>query len=98
MVVPLRETVCGLPVSGESEMERLAARLVPPVAPGLKITFTTQDPVFATRVKPLVQELVPSEKSLAFVPLMEGVPETLTADEVGLLRVTGCAVLDVPTV
>ena len=98
IAVPLRETVCGLLASGESEIERVAARLVPPEAPGLKITFTTHDPVVATKLNPLVQVLLPRAKSLALVPEIEGVPETVTADEVGLLSVTGCAALGVPTV
>jgi hypothetical protein len=98
IAVPLKETMCGLPESGESEMVRLAARLVPPDAPGVNITFVTHDPVVFGKLAPLVHVFVPSVKSLAFVPVMEGVPETLTAPEVGLLSVTGCGELGKPTV
>ncbi len=77
-------------------MVRVAERLVPPVAPGLKITFTTQDPVVAARVAP-AHALVPNEKSLALVPVME-VATLFTEVDVGLLSLTGCGALDVPMV
>lgn len=94
IAVPLRTRMCGLPASfGVSEIEREAVRPVPPAEPGLKITFTTQDPVVAGKFVPLVQVFVPRMKSLAFVPLIAGVPETETAAEVGLLSVVDCGEL-----
>ena len=96
IAVPFKVTVCGL-FGSESEIVRVAVRLVPPVEPGLKITFTTQVPVVAGKLKPLVHELAPREKSPAFVPVIAGVPETVTAADVGLLSVTACGALEVPT-
>jgi hypothetical protein len=95
VAVPLSETV-SVPFE-ELVMDSVAARLVPPVAPGLKVTFTTQEPFVAGKLAPLVQVLLLSEKSPAFVPEIDGKLETVTAEEVGLLSVTGCAALEVPT-
>jgi hypothetical protein len=94
--VPFKVTV-SVPFE-EFEIDRVAVRPVPPVAPGLKITFVTQEPVEAGKLLPLVHAFVPREKSLAFVPEMDGVLVTVTAAEVGLLSVTACGELDVPTV
>ncbi len=92
--MPLSDT--GNEAAGdESEMVRVAERAVPPVTPGVKITVTVQEELAAT-VFP-VQLFVPSEKSLALVPVNAGtVPETVTGEVVGLLRVTVCDALDVP--
>jgi len=97
IAVPLRVTRCGLVASGESEIESVAVRPVPPAAPGLKITLTTQFPVVAGTFAPVVQELVPRVKSPGLVPLIEGVLEIVTAVAVGLLRVTAWGELDEPT-
>ena len=78
----------------ESEMVSVAERAVPPVTPGVKITVTVQEEPAAT-VFP-VQLFAAGEKSLALVPVNAGaVPETVTGETVGLLRVTVCDALDV---
>jgi hypothetical protein len=95
VAVPLRATV-SVPFE-ELVMESVADRLAPPVTTGLKITFTTQEPVVAGKLAFSVQLFVPSEKSPALVPLIDGAPVTVTAAPVGLLSVTGCAALEVLT-
>lgn len=94
--VPLRET--GNDAAGEvSEIVSVAVRLVPPETPGVKVTPIVQEELAAT-VLP-VQLLFTSAKSPGFAPVMAGaVPETVTEEPVGLLSVTVCDALVVPTV
>lgn len=93
--VPFSAMVWGLLASTESVIVRVALRLPAPV--GWKIILTVQMPVVAGIIAPFVQVLVPSVKSLALVPVIAGVPETVTEEAVRLLSVTVWGALGVPT-
>lgn len=95
MAVPLKET--GNDATGDvSEIVSVAVRFVPPDAAGVNVTPIVQEE-FAATVLP-VQLLFTSAKSPGLVPVIVGrVPETVAAEPVGLLSVTVCEPLVVPT-
>ena len=91
VAVPLKLTVCGLPLALSV---KLSEALKLPVADGVNVTLTVQVLLGATAAPVQVSALL--AKSLAFVPLIVTV-ETLSAALPVLLRVTVCDALVVPT-
>jgi len=89
--VPLKPTVCGLPLALSV---KLSEALKLPVADGVNVTLTVQVLLGATAAPVQVSALL--AKSLAFVPLIVTV-EMLSAALPVLLRVTVCDALVVPT-
>jgi len=89
--VPLKPTVCGLPLALSA---KLSEALRVPVADGVNVTLTVQVLLGVTVAPVQVSALL--AKSLAFVPLIVTV-ETLSAALPVLLRVTVCDALVVPT-
>src|SRR5579863_571185 len=94
--VPLSVSACGLP--GALSVTLICA-VRAPVAPGVKVTLMTHEPVLATNTKPATQVVVPPTmaKSLALAPVnVTGVPAPNVAAPLPVLDtviVTGAPVV-----
>ena len=87
--VPLRATLCGLPVALSV---KVTAADSAPINEGVKVTLTVQVPLAATELPQVLVWL----KSPELVPEM-ATPVTLSAALPLLVRVTDWAELEVPT-
>jgi hypothetical protein len=95
--VPVRLTVCVLPVTPLLLSVMVSVPLSSPVAVGEKVTLIVQEPPAATGL--VVEQVVPVEataKALAFVPVIAMLAIVSAAVPVALLRVTACDPLVVP--